>query len=123
MDSRARDAAGSRTSPARAGWTGRLTGRADSGRVARLESCARAAALLPVLTILAASLAGQAQAQTEEWSASITTGSSFGISTLIKARCSPPGPQSGGDRKHDDRWIFDYDGTTYHLLSYARVST
>ena len=30
MDSRARDAAGSRTSPARAGWTGRLTGRAES---------------------------------------------------------------------------------------------
>ena len=65
MDFRAGDAAGSRTSPARAGWTGRSTGQADSGRVARLNPARAAAALLPVLTILAACLTGQAQAQTE----------------------------------------------------------
>ena len=115
MDSRARDAAGSRTSPARAGWTGRLIGRADSGRVARLESCARAAALLPVLTaILAASLAGQAQAQTEEWSASITTGS---LSTLIGV-WPDRSPAIGSMTDRD----FDYDGTTY-TFSHIRVSS
>ena len=74
MDSRARNAAGSRTSPARAGWTGRLTKLADSGRVARLNP-ARAAALLPVLSILAACLTGQAQAQTDlPWSTTMTVG-------------------------------------------------
>ena len=97
MDSRARDAAGSRTSPARAGWTGRLTKLADSGRVARLNP-ARAAALLPVLTILAASLTGQAQAQTAYVSNTGQDGSSgFSVTgSISQAQGFTTGAQSGG---------------------------
>ena len=95
--------------------TGRLTGRADSGRVARLNPARAAGALLPVLTaILAASLAGQAQAQTEEWSASITTGS---LSTLIGV-WPDRSPAVGSMTDRD----FDYDGTTY-TFSHIRVSS
>ena len=46
--------------------------RADAGRVARLNPARAAGALLPVLTILAACLPLQAQAQTEVWSATLT---------------------------------------------------
>ena len=71
--------------------------RADSGRVARLNP-ARAAALLPVLTILAACLTGQAQAQTAYVSNTGQDGSSgFSVTgSISQAQGFTTGAQSGG---------------------------
>ena len=72
----------------------------------------RTVALLALAALLALPL--QAQAQTEEWSASITTGS---LSTLIGV-WPDRSPAIGSMTDRD----FDYDGTTY-TFSHIRVSS
>ena len=84
--------------------------RAAAGRVARLNPARAAAALLPVLTILAACLPLQAQAQTEVWSGTLTVRDlGFGLhgcsNTVATSNCS--------SRLTDDDFM--HDSTDYAI--------